>query len=346
MRLKAVACVSLVPIFVLGALSGSARAQTAQSGSDKVAAEALFEDARKLAAAGKYADACPKFADSERLDPSPSTLLNLANCWEKVGRTATAWATYREAESAANAAKRQDYMATAQRHADALAPKLARLTIKVEQPIAGMQVRRDAVSVASAEWGVAIPIDQGSHAIDASAPGYKDWATRVDVSQDGAQVTTSVPPLDAIAAGSTAPASSPSIAVAPLPAPAPPTSLDHALGRESSQSTVGLVVGGLGVAGLGVSGALALIAVGKKNDSLAHHCPAAPNSCDAPGVSERNDALSLGDTASWVLGISAAVLATGIVTWLSAPRGSTESAHAARVMVVPGVGGAAVAGTW
>ena len=126
MRLKAVACVSLVPIFVLGALSGSARAQTAQSGSDKVAAEALFEDARKLAAAGKYADACPKFADSERLDPSPSTLLNLANCWEKVGRTATAWATYREAESAANAAKRQDYMATAQRHADALAPKLAR----------------------------------------------------------------------------------------------------------------------------------------------------------------------------------------------------------------------------
>src|ERR1035438_7696858 len=77
-----------------------ARAQTASN--TNVAAEALFEEARSLLAAGKYAEACPKFADSERLGPSVATLLNLANCWEKSGRTATAWATYREAASAAH----------------------------------------------------------------------------------------------------------------------------------------------------------------------------------------------------------------------------------------------------
>src|ERR1019366_5157952 len=56
-----------------------------------VAAEALFEEGRSLVAAGKYAEACPKFADSERLGPSVATLLNLAKCWGRGGRTAPAW---------------------------------------------------------------------------------------------------------------------------------------------------------------------------------------------------------------------------------------------------------------
>src|SRR5271156_1769624 len=86
--------------------SGAARAQAPAppaSATDKVAAEALFEEGRRLVAAGSFADACPKFADSERLDPSGGALLNLASCYEKLGRSATAWVTYREAASAASA---------------------------------------------------------------------------------------------------------------------------------------------------------------------------------------------------------------------------------------------------
>ena len=64
-----------------------ARAQAPAQGTNKVAAEALFEDGRRLVAAGSFTEACPKFADSERLDPSPGTLLNLASCYEKLVRT-------------------------------------------------------------------------------------------------------------------------------------------------------------------------------------------------------------------------------------------------------------------
>jgi serine/threonine-protein kinase len=327
-----------------------ARAQ-APSGSDKVAAEALFEDARKLVADGKYADACPKFQESERLDPSPSTLLNLASCWERLGRTATAWATYKEAESAANAARRPDYMAAASRHAAALAPTLARVTIAVPQPVEGLQIKRDGVLRGTTEWGVPIPSDTGPHTIEASAPGYVRWTSTLTVPRDGAEVTVTVPPLQpspppAVDAHGTPPVPATSMpdgtTAPPAPGAAPPVS--EAPPPSNTQRTVGLVVAGAGVVGLGVSGVLALIANGKKQDSL-KDCPHDPNVCDATGVSLRNDALSAGDAATVAFVLGAAALAGGGILWFTAPRSDAAStsgsaAPAGRWAVSPTLGGA------
>ena len=127
---------------------------------------------------GKASEACPKFAESQRLDPSPSTLLNLASCYEKSDHPASAWATYREAASAASGLGRQDLVATAQRHADSLFPTLARMSISVAAPADGMVIALDGVSVGRAEWGVAVPVDPGEHTIEASAPHYKPWSAR------------------------------------------------------------------------------------------------------------------------------------------------------------------------
>src|SRR5690348_1000013 len=92
-----------VRVAALGSVLAWSATAHAQAASQKATAEALFEEGRKLMAEGKVAEACPKFADSEQLDASSSTLLNLASCYEKLGRTASAWATYREAASLANA---------------------------------------------------------------------------------------------------------------------------------------------------------------------------------------------------------------------------------------------------
>jgi hypothetical protein len=326
---------------VVLALPGAASAQSS-SENDKVAAQALFEDARQLVAAGKFADACPKFADSERLDPSPSTLLNLANCWEKLGRTATAWATYREAESMANAARRPDYVAVAERHATALAPTLARLTIVVAEPLDGMQIKRDGALVGSAAWGTAIPVDAGSHVVEASASAHKTWTAAVDVPRDGAQVSVTVPVLESLPVEAASPAAVPSTIAASVPAPSTTPAESPASG--SSQRTIGLVVAGAGVVGLGVSGVLALIANAKKQDSLSDgHCSTATQ-CDATGVSLRNQAISTGDAATVAFAIGAAALATGAIVWLTVPR--APAGNAARVAIAPVLGGAVVGGSW
>lgn len=323
-------------------VASTAYAQSPSTGT--VTAEALFEDARQLMAQGKYADACPKFAASERLDPSPATLLNLASCYERQGRSATAWATYKEAASAANAVGRKDYLATAERHASALEPNLAKLTLSVEHPADGLRLGRDGVPVENAEWGVPIPIDPGDHLITASAPGYKAWTSTVSVPQSGVHTTLVVPALEAlpVAAPEASPAPPPTSAAA-FPA-APVGGVERSTGS-STQTAMAWVVGGVGVAGLVVGTAFAISAKNKYNDSLSECEPLQPNLCSSQGVSERNDARSQGDTATLAFGLGAAAVIAGGILWFTAPHSESTKRNATFV-VVPSLGGAVVKGTW
>ncbi len=326
------------------ALAGRAGAQPESS--NNVAAEALFEDGRSLAAAGKYAEACPKFADSQRLGPSVSTLLNLANCWEKLGRTATAWATFREAASAANAAGRKDYLATALRRADALAPKLARLLLTVAPPAApGLTVKRDGVVVDSAEWGSGIPVDPGTHAVEASAPGHKSWTVSVEIAQDGVQSSVTVPVLEEAPAD--APPAAPAVTVpsaAPVSLVGAQTPSDTAAPNTgNTQRIVGAVLGGVGIVGAGVGGLLALGAKNKYDGSLDNCDKDNVNLCSPTGLQQRNSARSEGNVATVFVGGGGALLVAGVVTWLTAPHASNP---AAAFQVLPTLGGVMARGAW
>jgi hypothetical protein len=322
------------------------------SGNDRVAAEALFDEGRNLVAAGKIAEACPKFADSQRLDPSPATLLNLASCWEKLGRTATAWVTYKEAASASSALGRADYVATAQRHADALAPKLARVTVLVPQPIEGLELRRDGMVVSSVEWGQAIPVDPGTHTIQARAPGHAEW-TVAAATLEGSLVTVTVPPLEALPAQTSpatavAPPTAPPAAAAP-PAEQPPRASGesplHTPG-DSPLRTTGLVIGSAGLVGLVVSGTLAALAKARYNDSLKNCEQGNPSLCNSTGVSQRGDARTYGDVATVAVCFGAPALVAGAVLWLTGGRPASPTT--ARVALAPLVGGGAamVEGAW
>ena len=162
---------------------------TTSAHADPATAEALFSEGRRLFAQGDYAAACPKFEASNKADPAEGTLLNLAMCWEKLGKTASAWATYMQVANASTSNGRADRAQLAQQRAAALLPTLSKLAITAP---AGASIRVDGVAWSAATTGIATPVDPGRHTIDASAPNKPAFRRVVDVPANAATIAVAV----------------------------------------------------------------------------------------------------------------------------------------------------------
>jgi hypothetical protein len=326
----------------------------AEDASNQAAAQALFEQARQLMADGKFGEACPKLAESERLDPGAGTLLNLGHCYEKNGQTASAWVTFKDAAAAAEIKHRADWSARARERAQALEATLSRLTIDVppEARTSGLQVRRDGVEVGAAVWGTPIPTDPGSHAIEASAPTKKPWRTTLTVGASADQAHVSIPALQDEIEPSAAsrPGTAPVVApppVAPVttatstpPPDLPPPS------SGSGQKVAGLVVGGVGIVGLGLGAVFGLVATGKESDSQ-KLCPTTATTCgSSSGIQENDDAKTQATLSTVAFVAGGALVVAGAVLYLTAPK--ARPATAIRLTPAVGMGevGLRVGGAW
>lgn len=221
-------------------------------GPDVAGAETLFERGRQLMAEGNLKEACPKFAESQRLAPAAGTALNLATCYEKQGKLASAWGMYREAISLSIASGQAVREQFARDRASELEPKLAKVVINVTGGD-DVEVKRDGTTIARAQWGTPIPIDPGSHTIEASAPKKLKWSTVIDTNAPGKTTTVAVPPLQ------DAP---------PDARPSPtPTVIEKPVGdRGGALRIVGFIGMGVGAALAGTGGYFALSSQSKKDD--------------------------------------------------------------------------------
>lgn len=307
------------------------------SAESKAAAEALFDEGRRLLDAGQIAEACSKLEQSDRLDPAVGTQLNLAVCYERAGRTASAWATYRRAAAAAKARGQAEREELARNGAAALEPKLSRLAIVVapEVRLDGLTIKKNGEVVAPELWGQAVPVDPGPVRVEASAPGYEPWTGEIEIRDPGKTESLSVPALGPGAAVE-APATEPPPGAAPVPVVPQSPPADAAADPGASQRTWGLVLGGAGVVGLAVGGVFALQAASKNDESKEHCLPNDPNLCTEEGAALRDDARSAGNVATIVGGIGLALAATGAVLYFTAPS------EPARVGVRGTPGGASI----
>jgi hypothetical protein len=304
------------------ALLFSSAAVSAQAAGDAAAARTLFTEARTLVSQGKYAEACPKFEESLRLNRGIGTQFNLADCWEHVGRTASAWGQFLEAAAGARAAGQTEREEVARQRAQALEPKLARMTLDVQSPSAGQEILRNGVAIGAATWKTAVPVDPGKHELEARAPGKAPWRGTVDVPVGPATVPVTVPPL-VDAPSETAPP----VAEASTGASSDPTRDDGPQSAWSGQRTLALVAAGVGVAGLAV-GTIFFFDYRDKNDAAKAICRSGED-CPEGSASEHADLVSDAKRARTVTyvgwGVGVAGLAGAAALWLTAPAGASAA---------------------
>jgi hypothetical protein len=241
-------------------LASSGRAAAQASADDKALATTLFREARTLMNEGRTPEACAKFGESHRLDPSGGTILNLALCHEKEGKLARSWSEFSEAVAFARRDYRADREAEAQEHAMKLEPRLSRLTVVVPEAVRadGLRVERDGRELAPPSWSLAIPVDGGEHVVRATAPGRLPWSQTIEMAGEAGAATVEVPALEL--------APPPPAPPAPAERPAVLLTAPASAPDGNPRRTAAWIVGGAGAAQLGAAAYFGVKAFSLKSD--------------------------------------------------------------------------------
>ena len=318
---------------------------------DRALAEALFRDAKKLMDDGRFADACPKLAESQRLDPAGGTLLNLGLCHLGAKKTASAWTTLQEVVAVSKREGRADREKRARDLIAQVEPTLSVLSVSVSAGFdpPGLELTQDGVVVPRAAWGVAVPVDPGVHTVKASAPGFTAWEGKVTVGERADRQSVTVPALKA------APAVAPSASSAVVAPPVAPSSaapmasaaeVPPASARGSSRKAIGVATFAVGAAAVGVGAYFGLRALGKQRQAD-DACPSDRCSpAQQRGIELSRDAAAAARVSNVGFALGAIGLGVGSYLWFFSPAPPTQGRVRGGVAVAPSVTMLSVEGGW
>jgi hypothetical protein len=321
----------------LGLGASHARADDDKATTEK--ANKLFDDGMRLVKQGSYGEACPKLEEARKLANGLGVTLYLADCFENIGRTASAQSLFIQAEHLAHE-KKDAREKVARDRAARLAPLVPTLTIRLpataatpapEEETAGLEVTDNDTPVPKESWGKARSVDPGAHVVRASAPHKKPWS--VEVKLDKGSESVDVPALEDDAAPAPI-ASAPPVAEEPKPPVAPPA---HAESR-SPQKLLGLGAAGVGVVSLGLGAYFGLHAKSKLDESTSDgHC--ADQKCDPTGIDLHDQAQSSAVVSTIAFAVGVVAVAGGAVLYFTAPKeerkASAAGAPARSISIAP-----------
>lgn len=307
-------------------------------GVDPAAAAELFRQGREALLESHYDVACPRLAESQRLDPKVGTLINLARCEEAIDRRASAMRHWDDAVKLAHAnGDAREAFVTEQR--DRLGPVVPRLAVKLADGVPqGTRVTLDGADVAPADLGTMRAVDAGAHVLVASdAAGNHRYPLTV-VDEDVSTVTLdprlATPVVDTRAATPAPVAPAPEAPVRETP-PTTPSS------RGDTQRLIAYATGGAAVFALGLGAAWGLQAINARNDP---RCTSGV--CDAPGAEAQREGVDAGNRSNVAFVVGGVLVAGGVALWLTAPR--DHGGVTAWIAPAPqgGGGSAGLRGTW
>jgi tetratricopeptide (TPR) repeat protein len=268
----------------------------------------LFEQGRALAAAGKLPEACAKFEESYKLDRAPGTALNWGDCFEKLGQLRRAWQMFDAA--AKDFTRDNDGRAPyAKQRADAVAPKLAAITVRVANPaIPGLEIK-----IGDQAFAPAAQIDDrfepGEIVVTAIAPNMQAFTTRAN-GLAGSSVIVDIPA--ALGAGKGG-------AVGPFIDEQPTEGR-----RDKKRVRLSFIIGGAGVASFATSLVLGISAKSKYDDGL-QYCPEMMGkpACDTLEHKQvLDDAAGRANIATAFAVAGGVAIGAAVVIYFTAPRES------------------------
>jgi hypothetical protein len=306
------------------AASATHSAREAKAQDTAAAAEALFQQGKALTDKKAYAEACPKFEASFKLDKQLGTLLNLADCEEHLGKLASAWARWGEARELASKTgdKRAEF---AEQHQAALLPKLSMLEITIAKPVPTLDVMRDGTRLDPGAYSVPLPIDPGAHTI--TIQRGKQLLKKQEISTKQGETQTLA--FDLVALDKAIPPDETSGLVF--------------VSQPSGLKTAGFVIGGVGIAS--VVGAVVLEAVALSHKSTAKQGDCQGTLCTPTGLDEISTARTFANAGQWV-GIGGITLvAVGVTLLIAAPsKARVVKTPVVGAWILPGAGGVSYQG--
>ena len=195
---------------------------------------------------------------------------------------------------------------------EALKPRVATLTIIVSdgarvQP--GFEIRRDGLVAGSPSWGVAIPVDRGSHFVVATAVGKVSSSQVVEVTEEGSALSVSIEPL-------TDTPLPPPVVSASQPYRPPPAKPKPRFWSGARIAGATLAVGVIVIMGIG--GHFVSVAIAKRDQSNAGPCNELDR-CNDEGLGLRQEALHAAGAATGLFVAGSVAAAGGVALFAAAP---------------------------
>jgi hypothetical protein len=284
--------VALLGLFAATGMATPARA-------DQKRASRLFDDALKLADAGRWDAACPKFRESHEAEPSVGAQLNVAKCSERAGLLLQAEDEYRSLlelnRSTRDPDRRLEVEARAKEALKALGARVPRVVVVARPASAKAVVSVDGHPPGSVASNGALRLDPGSHKVRVEADGFEPTeqiVTLKEREERPLEITLARVPADRVGPDD----------------------------RGSELAVPGWAVGGAGLALAVAGGALLGVAASRASEieELCGEDAAPPRCAGSPADASRATALSdegrtMEIAGFTLLGVGGAALAAGVI---------------------------------
>jgi hypothetical protein len=299
-------------------------------------AAALYREGRAEMEAGSYAEACPKIAESQRLEPLLPKLAYLAVCHERQGKTATAYREYLEVAASARAAGLPEREAKARHLAERIAPALLHARFHRAAPRTAGQITCNGSPLPEEAPDGTIALDPGDYECTVAAPGHLSWSTSFTLGEEERSVVVVVPALKPLPIEDPVPAT-------PRPRQAPKRPRRPPATATTTANPVPFYIGAgvafaTGIAGVIVGGVYGARTFDQKDESDA----LCADGCNQAGVDAMNDARtsSYVSTVGFIVGLAGLGTGAFLTAW-----GATRPTHdEVALRVAPG--SIAIAGAW